>query len=130
MGVVLLLINCLFLKIWDGSLKSSSIWFPCDNLSLMVWVFPVKPSTCQTSSTAHLMVSIFLAYKALQGCWNILFYLSKAVSNFHFLGNYGFVKCQNVCVCLYFFTTMSNGYSFAIHDPLLSLCCFYFLWCK
>ena len=65
-------------------------------------------SSYQTA--ALFMMSLFLTFKAPLRYGNILFNLFKVVSHFHFLENYGVVKSQNVCVCFYFFTSLSNSY--------------------
>ena len=43
----------------------------------------------------------FWHLKYLKGVEDISFYLSMAVSNFHFLGDNRYVKCQNLCVFVY-----------------------------
>ena len=48
-----------------------------------------------------------------------MYYSFKVVTNFHFFGNYGFVKCQNVCV--YFFITPFNGNPLIVYDSLAFL---------
>ena len=63
-------------------------------------VFLATPSTWWTSSAGLFVVSIFLTYKVLQGVVDVQFY---PLSNFHFFGNYEFVKYQNVY--LYYFAT-------------------------
>ena len=81
---------------------------------LGVWAFGfVLPSSLGSSSytfnmpesfAALLVVSAFLTFKVCNRCRDILFYFFKAVFDFYFLKNKGFVKCQIIGVSLYVFT--------------------------
>ena len=53
-------------------------------------------------------IHIFFTLKPPQGCGDVLFNTFKEISSFYFL-MYCFVKCQNVGVCLHFFTTLSKA---------------------
>ena len=45
-------------------------------------------------------MSRFLKFEAPQGCWDILFNPLSTIVDFHFLGNIGLIKCQDVGVGL------------------------------
>ena len=70
---------------------------------------------------------VFMTFKGLQECEDILFYSFESVSNFNFFRYDGFIESLNVSVCLYFFTILSNDYPFIVRDILLSQDWFYFL---
>ena len=64
------------------------------------------------------VMSIFVAFEALHGFWDILFNPLETIGDFHFLGSKGLVKCQDVGVGLDLFYPFSNGDS---SDALHSL---------
>ena len=54
--------------------------------------------TCMSSSTDFPVVSIFLAFEAPQGSWDILLDSLKTITNLHLLGSMRLIKCQDVSV--------------------------------
>ena len=89
----------------------------------MIWIFLSISCTCQISSgVLFLWCPYFWYSKFLKGAGTYCFTFLRQYPIFQFLRNYGFVKCQNECLYLYFFTNLSNGW------PLAILRLFYFLW--
>ena len=79
----------------------------------LVWPFLATPSTCLISSIAILVVPIFLTFRILYECGDILFHPFKVVSNFYFLGNYGYIKVKiYVCISSPFFNLYPVTHSF------------------
>ena len=62
-------------------------------------------------------MSIFLAFEAPQGCWDIFFNPLEAVADLHFFGNIGLIICQDVGVGLYLLTTLSDCNSLMFVAP-------------
>ena len=54
----------------------------------MVWVLFTAFGTCQSSSASSPVASLFLAFEALQGCWDILFNPLKTSGNFSILEHF------------------------------------------
>ena len=76
---------------------------------LLVWVLFTVFGTCRQSSTDFIVVSIFLTFEATQGCWDVLLNPLKTITDLHFLGSMGLVKCHNVSVGLDSFFAFSGG---------------------
>ena len=98
------------LKMRDSFLDSLSIWFHWENLpsydlGLFDHIFHMSDVIC-----SHPVVSLSLTFDEFQGCRDVQFYTLEAISNILFLKYHPFVICQNVGVCLCFFSTSSNRY--------------------
>ena len=82
----------------DNPVASLDIHFLCANFLHVVWVLFVALYICLSSSVDLSLVSVFWAFNAPQGSWDILFNPLETTADFHFLGSMGLIKCQNVCV--------------------------------
>ena len=75
---------------------------------------------CVSSTTGFPVVSIFLAFEALQRRWDVLLNSLKTIAHRHFLGSMGLIKCQDVSVGQYLLLAFSNGDSSNVYDFLFS----------
>ena len=90
----------------------------------VVWVF------FPTVSTSFPVVTIFLTFKAPQGCRDVLYYLLKGIYDSNFIGYFGLTEHRNVCICLNFLSALSGCYSFVVGDTLFFQNCCYLLHCN
>ena len=114
---------------WEGWEVLTTVWSLSFILTIflhMVWVFFTTPSTCLTSSPSLPVVTIFLAFKAPQGCRDVLIHHLISISNSYFLEYFRVTEIHNVCMCLNFFSTLSDYYSFVVCDTLFSQNCYFF----
>ena len=82
-----------------------------------------------SSSTGFLVVSLILAYEALQGCWNVLLNPLKTRADLHLYGSMGLTKCRDVSVGLDSFFAFSNGdYSYIVNSLFSKSWCYLFFW--
>ena len=73
--------------------------------------------TCMSSSTAFPVVSIFLAFEAPQGSWDVLLDSLKTITDLLLLGSTGLIKCQGVSIGLDSFFVFSDGdYSYIFNS--------------
>ena len=86
--------------------------------------------TCLSSSTGFPMMSIFLAFEAPQGSWDVLLNSLKTIADLQLLGSTGLVKCQDVSVGLDSLIAFSDGDSFYICNSLFSKGWCYLLFCS
>ena len=103
-------------RYWKCKFDSLSIGFVWTIFFHVIWVFLDTPSTCQTSFAALLLVSIPVRFKAPQG-YGI--YCSTLFWQYTIFTSFGYcwlIRCQNVWVYFYFFTTSSNSYPFVVDD--------------
>ena len=76
--------------------------------------------TCLSTSTGFPVVSIFWAFEAHQGRWDILFNSLKTIADLHLRRSTWLIKCQEVSVCLDSFFAFSNGDSSYVCNSLFS----------
>ena len=86
--------------------------------------------TCLSSFRGFPVVSIFLAFEAPQGRWNVLLNSLKTIADFHLVGSTGRIKCQDVSVGLYSLFAFSDGDSSYICNFLFSQGWCYLLFCS
>ena len=67
-------------------------------------------------------MSIFLAFEASLGSWDVLLNSFKTIVDLHLIGSTGLIKCQDVSVGLDSFFAFSNGDSY-IWNSLFSQGC-------
>ena len=64
----------------------------------VVWVLFSAFGAFLSSSTSFPVVSIFLAFEAPQGCWDVLLNSFKTITDLHLLGSIELINCQDVSV--------------------------------
>ena len=95
----------------------------------VVLVLFIAFRTCLSSFTGFSVVSIFLAFEALQGRWDVLLDTLKKI-DIHLFGSTGLIKCQDVSVDLDSFFTFSNEDSSYICNSLFSQRRCFLLFCS
>ena len=84
----------------------------------MVWVLFTTFGACLSSSTRLSVMSIFLAFKAPQGSWNVLLNSLITIADFYLPRNMGMVKCRDVSVGLDSLFAFSHGDSSSVCTSL------------
>ena len=116
---------------WVSQMVMSGVWttdFLWAIFLHMVRVLFTTLCTCLSSSASISVVSIFLTSEATQGCWDVLFNPLYTTLNFHFLGNIGLIKYQDVGIGLDLLSAFSNGVSSDGYHSLFSRGCCHLLY--
>ena len=91
----------------------------------VAWVLFTTFRTCLSSSTGFSEVSIFLAFEAPQGSWDIMLNSLKTIADLHLLGNMSGCKCWSG-----FIFALSDRDSSYICNSLFSQDWYYLLFCS
>ena len=91
----------------------------------MVQVFSPALGICLLSSTGFPVLSIFWAFEAPQGWWDVMLNSLKTIAYLHLLGSMRLVKCQDVSVGLDSFLAFSNGDSYVCNSLFSKDCCYH-----
>ena len=86
----------------------SVVWTSNFHQAIFLRVLFSAFGTCLSSSTGFPVVSIFSAFEAPQGRWDVLFNSLETIADLHLLGNMGLIKCHNARGDLDSFLAFSN----------------------